>query len=81
MNDYMCSYGNCHETDTPILVTDNRKGTRHRYCCAEHAAAGLIHNSRMDWQPYAKDRLTVEAHIEAYRLGAIVPERKTAEPL
>jgi hypothetical protein len=40
--EYICQYGNCHETDTPILITNKRALERVRFCCEEHAALYLL---------------------------------------
>ncbi len=79
-NDYICQYASCHETKTPILVTDSQRGTRERYCCPEHAAAGIIHASTQDWEPRSRvdTRNTIEAFIEAFRIDRLVPRKEVA---
>lgn len=37
MTERMCQYGDCENTDTPILVSDAKGGYRVRFCCWEHA--------------------------------------------
>ena len=41
-SDFVCQYEGCKKIDTPILVTDKRRRTRTRFCCAEHAAFYLL---------------------------------------
>lgn len=42
---FMCQYGNCQESDTPIIVSDSTgiagTRTRERFCCLTHAALCL----------------------------------------
>ncbi len=48
MRDFVCQFGNCEETNTPIVVsTRGNPGERMRFCCAEHAARYLLRNSSL----------------------------------
>ncbi len=42
MVEFICQYGNCDETDTPITITDRKAAERARFCCQEHAALYLM---------------------------------------
>ena len=40
----MCQFGNCENTETPILISNKVTGERARFCCREHAARYLLRN-------------------------------------
>lgn len=42
--EFMCEYGNCENTDVPLVVSE-RDGQRRRYCCSLHAACSLLYNA------------------------------------
>jgi non-canonical (house-cleaning) NTP pyrophosphatase len=39
---YMCQFGNCHSTDTPITVSNKIAEQRARFCSSLHAAQYLL---------------------------------------
>ena len=46
--EYLCQYGNCVNTKTPIIVTrlvEGGGGDRARFCCEKHAALWLLRRS------------------------------------
>lgn len=47
---YMCEHGNCHETDCPVIVTDQTKQptARKRFCTRAHAVAYLVRQIEVD---------------------------------
>lgn len=40
--EFLCEYGNCQETETPIVVSNKRSQERVRFCCEKHAALYLL---------------------------------------
>lgn len=45
--EFMCEYGNCEETQTPIRVNISDRQERARFCCLEHAGLWLLRQSWM----------------------------------
>jgi hypothetical protein len=52
--EFVCQYGNCERTETPILVSNKKALERARFCCAEHAALYLLRDCSLA----ALDRIT-----------------------
>jgi hypothetical protein len=47
MPEFMCQFGDCDETDTPIVISNKKSLERARFCCAEHAARYLLRNESL----------------------------------
>jgi hypothetical protein len=58
MSEFMCHYGDCEKTDTPIVLNNKKAAYRLRFCSMEHVALFALRSV------LARNRLHTQEQID-----------------